>query len=385
MDVIEVHSEDEYLQLKTTHKEYSYNHIRASFVCTKCGQPSIKTFRVLRIPFLCSKCQASEAHLTDSYKQKYKTTMQSLYGVDHVSQCQVAKEHREKTCMERYGAANPFQVKEFQEKSKQTNIKNLGKPYAGQVAECRQKGKETYLAKTGYDHNMHNPESVDRVRETTLNRYGAIGYASDELAYKSYSTTKERYGVSLYAQSDKFATQYKQTVNERYGVDHPLQLPEIKEKIKATLLERYGVTNSMQSPLVRAKAHKKYAYDNQQFDSSWELAYYIWLNDHNIDFVFQPNITFDYIYEGVTHKYCPDFLIDGILYDIKGDQFFKDKNPNNEMICPYDRTKDGLFAAKYECMKLNNVKILHKEDVMPYINYINDTYGKRYLSTFKSR
>ena len=32
----------------------------------------------------------------------------------------------------------------------------------------------------------------------------------------------------------------------------------------------------------------KYKYNDLKFDSSWELAYYIWLKDNNIQFTYQP-------------------------------------------------------------------------------------------------
>ena len=34
-----------------------------------------------------------------------------------------------------------------------------------------EKAKQTYKEKTGYDHNMHNPESKERVKNTSNERY----------------------------------------------------------------------------------------------------------------------------------------------------------------------------------------------------------------------
>ena len=44
-----------------------------------------------------------------------------------------------------------------------------------------EKAKQTYKEKTGYDHNMHNPESKERVKNTTMEKYGGIGFAVKEL------------------------------------------------------------------------------------------------------------------------------------------------------------------------------------------------------------
>ena len=57
--------------------------------------------------------------------------------------------------------------------------------------------------------------------------------------------------------------------------------------------------------------------------------------------------------------YQPDFLIDGQLYEVKGDQFFE----GDKMINPYDRNQDGLYEAKHQCMLNNGVIILKVEDI----------------------
>ena len=44
---------------------------------------------------------------------------------------------------------------------------------------------------------------------------------------------------------------------------------------------------------------------------------------------------------------------------MKGDHFFD----GDKMINPYDRTQDGLFESKHQCMLDNNVIILRREDI----------------------
>jgi len=53
------------------------------------------------------------------------------------------------------------------------------------------------------------------------------------------------------------------------------------------------------------------------------------------------------------------------------------------MICPWDETKNKIYAAKYQCMLDNNVKILKEEDIKPILKYITEKYGKDYLKQFK--
>ncbi len=55
---------------------------------------------------------------------------------------------------------------------------------------------------------------------------------------------------------------------------------------------------------------KGYTYKGIHFDSSWELAYYIWLTDHNKQFIYHPKHYMDYMDEGINRVYQPDFLVD---------------------------------------------------------------------------
>lgn len=46
------------------------------------------------------------------------------------------------------------------------------------------------------------------------------------------------------------------------------------------------------------------------FDSAPEIAYYIWLTDHNIDFEYHPmNKNMKFLIDGKEYYYEPDFLI----------------------------------------------------------------------------
>ena len=97
----------------------------------------------------------------------------------------------------------------------------------------------------------------------------------------------------------------------------------------------------MQNHDIRISSQQKYLYNNINFDSSWELAYYIWLTDNNIEFEYQPNISFEYMVNGKIHKYFPDFLINDEYIEIKGNQFF---DKDNNLINPY--TKRILVKKK---------------------------------------
>ena len=142
---------------------------------------------------------------------------------------------------------------------------------------------------------------------------------------------------------------------------------------------KYGISNPTFDPKIREKQRNKYTYNNENFDSSWELAYYIWLKDHNIDFEYQPDISFKYEYNGKIHLYFPDFKVGDEIIEIKGRQFFE----NGKMICPYNRTQDDIYEAKHQCMIKNNVKLILSNDIKFYINYIKEKYGSSYIKSLK--
>lgn len=137
---------------------------------------------------------------------------------------------------------------------------------------------------------------------------------------------------------------------EKYGVDNPNKIPEVREKIRKTCYERFGQYWNHQ--------YDRYCYDGKVFDSSWELKYYTYLKKSGKNFKYHPNLGIKYIGEdGKEHLYEPDFLIDGKIFEIKGDHFFKE----GVLVNPYDNFKPQI--KKQECMKKNNVIILKQKDL----------------------
>lgn len=164
----------------------------------------------------------------------------------------------------------------------------------------------------------------------------------------------------------------------------------MKTKSIKTLMERYGVSNPSQYHNFRSQASKQYSYDGKMFSSAPEVAYYIWLSDNNITFTYQPDLSFEYIFDDKRCKYFPDFKVEDEIIEIKGDQFFKE---DGIMFCPFRKKSWSddeyekmcrKYEAKHQCMLNNNVKILRKNDYQTYIDYVNDKYGKKFLRSLKN-
>ena len=129
-------------------------------------------------------------------------------------------------------------------------------------------------------------------------------------------------------------------------------------------MKKYGVQNAGGSRIAHQKMHRKYVFNNINFDSAPEIAFYIWLSDNNVKFKYQPSISFEYEFEGEKFFYFPDFLLEdeNKLIEIKGDHFFKD----GKMVCPFRKKSwsDEKYAkvcekyeAKHQCMLKNIVKV----------------------------
>ena len=180
------------------------------------------------------------------------------------------------------------------------------------------------------------------------------------------------------------------TCTIRYGVKSTFESPEIKQKIAATNLKKLGVANPFELSSVAYKGlqgrlkkygsvmgkMKIYKYDDMTFDSSWELAVWIYHIDKKIPIERQP-IQLQYEINGQLHTYIPDFKIDGVLVEVKGDHLF-DEHGN-----PIFDHKHS-WKEKYQCMLDNNVVIWKYENVKYFLDYVSQTYGKDYLRQFRT-
>ena len=254
---------------------------------------------------------------------------------------------------------------------------------------CKQCGRnEKYL-----DANVH---FWDGYHEYCSNRCMC---RSKEVRQKTQRTCLEKYGVANCFQSQDVIHRCQQTKLRNYGNKHfvnpeksratrklhALQDADYKKNIvlkrQRTCIERFGTKNIGQLEEFRKRAKKKYRYDNLQFDSIPEIAYYIWLKDNNIDFTYQPT-SFEFVFEGKKHKYFPDFIVEGQLVELKGDQFLKE---DGTWRCPWDPQQDSLYEAKHQAAIQHGAKIMYSADYMIYVKYTQDKYNKRFFKQFRNK
>ena len=227
----------------------------------------------------------------------------------------------------------------------------------------RVKSKETRKQRYGDENYNNSKKSV----ETCTQKWGGVGYASPELKQKSYATCLKLYGKIHCSDSKKqVATSRKHWGYKNYNN---------REKSKQTCLTRYGVSSYSKTTEFNIKRKARYVYDGIYFDSSWEMCFWIYMRDKN--HVIEHNtISFTYMVNNKEYTYIPDFVVDhNKLYEIKGDHFFE----NGKMINPFDRSLDDHYEIKHQCGLKNNVTFLTGADVEPYIEYVKHTYGDNFI------
>jgi len=96
------------------------------------------------------------------------------------------------------------------------------------------------------------------------------------------------------------------------------------EEYAQRMIDQYGVPNIMMVPEICEKAVKnrrgKIKYGDNSFDTIPELAFFLYVSDvyGSNRITVHPDNPFVYNYNGKTHKYWPDFNVDGIFIEIKG-------------------------------------------------------------------
>lgn len=104
-------------------------------------------------------------------------------------------------------------------------------------------------------------------------------------------------------------------------------------------------------------------YDGINFDSSWELAFYIYHKEHNLN-VKRCNEIRTYINsEGIKRNYIPDFITDDGIIEIKG-----------------YITENSILKSIYN----PDIKVLYYEDIKPYLDYVIEKYGKDFIKLYNA-
>lgn len=283
---------------------------------------------------------------------------------DFVSLSSGYKKHCSKKCL--------FNDKEVQERRLNTNLEKYGYKSSFCTKETQNKVKETIKEKYGVENPFQADEIKQNIKEQNLKLYGVENSQQrEDVKEKTRKTNLEKYGNTCVLQSPKIKEKVVKTNIERYNAENVFASEYGKQKIKNTNLEKYGVENPQQNREIQKRTLSHYKFNNINFDSSWELAVYIYSIDNNISIDRLPNKFIYYDNDNKKHYYFPDFLIEGQLIEIKGPQYI-------------DENGELTDKAKLRCMNENNVIMWVEKDVQPYLEYcVSKFNNKNWYKQFK--
>ena len=297
----------------------------------------------------------------DSCKKDFQIALRSL----SLPIILCAKCKSKQTCLEKYGVEYSFQSENNKSKSKETCLNNYGVENASKSEIIKKKISEKHKGK------HLSEDTKQKIRQKTKGFYrGNPIQQKPQHIYETLNERKERLKKA------------RQAFKDKYKKENPFQLNIVKQKIKKTCLERYGnenYNNSEKALKTRLEKYGNHAYSNcvpcryfynfETFDSSWELAYYIFLKDHNIEFEYHPS-PIKYQDNDKSRRYFPDFIVNNKIIEIKGSQLM---NKNGKL-------KDH---GKQKLLEEIHATIISDAEILTYLNYVSDTYGKEYLKSFK--
>ena len=320
------------------------------------------------------KCQTCGRWVLRKYRRVSNKNKEEYFSLN-CQKCKTELKH-----LQIWGTKHPFKDPVFREKFLYKGMERKygkGIKHAHQVPELHQKAYNTTCKHFNSDHPFSSPEMISKYKKGNIEKYGVEwSLQSPEVRKKANDKMLELYGTENLFYSKEFQESVKQHWKNKYGVENPSQVPEIQKKVREIINERYNG----HTPSVR------YVYFGTTFDSSWELAVWIYCIDNGIPIIRDPKIKIEYkdVY-GKIHETTPDFMINGKCVEIKGSHYVD----GDKWIYPYGRNNSGITLSKqekdyfndlYNSKKIalidNNVTLMYDKDVEPYVNYCDQVHPK---------
>lgn len=160
--------------------------------------------------------------------------------------------------------------------------------------------------------------------------------------------------------TDSFKEKTK-TVNNKRKFPGKANDKDLEEKRKQKISNTMKNNHKSGGYRMNSGRGKKGWYKGIFCDSSWELAFVIW-NIENNKSIERCKEKREYIFKGEKHIYIPDFIVENEVVEIKG------------------------YSSKQweEKIKQNpDIKVLYKNDIKPYLDYVISKYGKNFISLYE--
>lgn len=331
----------------------------------------IKEQRVTWVFFYCEQCKKRTEVNYENWKRrsgvficgkcKYKNNIIENYG----SEKEYFKRRQnkiEENNIKKYGVKNVFQLEKVQEKAKNTIQTVYEHEFAQSSDIVKQRQKETWKKNLGVSTPFKSKACREKSEKTCLKKYGVSNaMKSSACIQKRVENTFKKYGVSHTSMLKETQTKRKETLKKIYGEN---AFSYIGEKSTNTRIERYG----------SAVCVKRYFYENEYFDSTWEIAFFIKMGGS-----VKRNYSkyFEYTANSRVHKYFPDFYDNfGNFYEVKGDHMIKENS-----LCTPSGEITEVLKQKYLCMMRNHVKIITSSELQD----VFEKFPRDYFKQFKTK
>lgn len=347
---------------------------------------------------ICKKCKCSFTSknrvVTEDQKQQQKekalNTWQSKSEEDKKAIIAKRKTSLELTCANRsvedklrIGKKISETQQSFSDEQKLLIAQKKSESQKKAWAEMSQDKKESIKLKNIESHNtedykLYRKQLLDNL---TSDQKLARSQKSRETAKHTWENKREEILGKIQASKACWTTERKQQIIAKQKDTWKKRSQEERQRSLEKFRQTWKNKSADEKRDIRSKAVHRYMYDGELFDSSWELALWIYAKDHGEDIKRCPTVLM-WSFNDQNHEYYPDFEYNGQLVEIKGEQFFKE---NGDLYCPYDRSLDEYMKAKQAFMNKIGVKLYRLEDIEPVYSYILDTYKKHYLELFNKK
>ncbi len=164
--------------------------------------------------------------------------------------------------------------------------------------------------------------SINKIRKTSLERYGTINPSQSKLAIeKRKSTCLEKYGNEEILSVKKIREKIKETNLERYGVEYVFDNIKIKQKSIKTLTEKYGSDNVFRNNEIKQKIKetnfKRYNQFHNVTKESLEKRELTCLEKYGTNHVLQSEQIKEKSKETCLKKYGTEFITQSNFYKSK--------------------------------------------------------------------
>lgn len=237
--------------------------------------------------------------------------------------------------------------------------------------------RKNNLEKYGVEWVTQLPDFINSVKQTKLERYGNSSYNNRD---KCRKTLLDKYGVDNVMKVKEIKDKAINTSIEKYGTTNPSKSKEVIDKISATTRKRYGVKFPCLTDKCLNTSKVCYEYNSITFDSKWELCYYIKQHETGIDIQRYKGKGFVYEVDGVTHRYFPDFIVDGSIVEIKGEHFF---NEEGDLVNPFTNDEHLQTISIQKGRLMESLGVIIITDVTDCIKYVEHKYGTKFIESHR--